>query len=266
MKDIITAWMDNAGRYKVLSKQETIEVAEKIQAAAPGSAEHTKWVNKLCRHNLKYVIGVVRSYMNGGARKLYYGDDKTADMLQQGYLGLRRAAEKFDPDRGYTFTTYANAWIRQSIGKYHIDTMSTIRVPESSAREIFTYLKNGTLRNPQGQKWVPAAAVHMRNAYNTGSLDAIVAEEIQIMDLITDEQSLTYREQVEPTPDRTDYYGIMGACGIEPRIQDLLLEYARRGNLQTVLMRHKCDNKQTRLKVREAERRVKAFVASQAST
>jgi RNA polymerase sigma factor (sigma-70 family) len=254
MSDAIGSWLNNAARYPLLSQEETIYIARRIKAAEPGSKERAKWVNKLCLHNLRLVANFTRSYVMGG-RSLKWNDDKTLDLLQQGYLGLRRAAEKYDPERGYSFSTYANAWVRQSLGKYHVTHMSLIRVPESTAREIFYYERHGKPRTKAVGLWIDRVTECARAAYAATSFDDAVLEDTSLMETISTESNLTYSapdSDFHSVTDNRDFHGVMSKAGIEPQIQDLVLAYCRRGNLDTVLMRYKCNTRAVRTKVREA--------------
>lgn len=259
MSDPIASWLNNAGRYQLLTVEETIELARAIQAAEEGSLERTKLINKLCKHNLRLVAKFTRAYMKGDTRKRTWGSEETMDLLQEGYLGLRRAANKFDPERGYTFATYANAWVRQAIGKYHVDKMSLIRVPESSAREIFFFEKHGVAR-PKSEAWVRDAARAARAAYGLVSYDNKLAdEEHSLVDLLSDENRIS-DGKAEVSYDR--YRDLMTSIGIEEKVQDVIVSYCKRGNLDIAMMKNKFPaNTVNRAKVRGAIARVQSYCA-----
>lgn len=250
MKNTLSAWLNAAGRYPVLSEAETLRIARKIQESEPGSLAHVKLVNKLCVHNLRLVVKFARSYMNSGNRRISMQDDAALDYLQQGYFGLRRAAEKFDPERGYTFATYANAWVRQALGRHHVGNLSMIRVPESSAREIFYYDTHGKPRNEKVAKWVAKASDSARAAYGMTSYDAQVLEDSSLLETLSDDNRLVSSEESGEATRVIDTFGIMSKLGIEPRVQDLIMAYIKRGNLDTVLMKNKCSSVETRKLVR----------------
>lgn len=146
-KNALDQWMNQAGRYDPLSKDEVIKICRKIQAAKPESRYQKMLVNKICLHNLKLVIMIVKRYIrrqNG----LAWADNRTEDLLQQGYMGLRCAALRFDPTRGYAFSTYAYMWIQQAVGRYYMEDL-VIRVPEHQRREAYNVLIKGKPREGQ---------------------------------------------------------------------------------------------------------------------
>jgi RNA polymerase primary sigma factor len=140
----LTAWMNTAGRYKLLSEEEILGISRKIKASNPGSAQYAKYVNKLTIHNLRLVTKFVNSFMNGKTRK-NFGCPETVDYLQVGSLGLRRAAECFDPTAGYKFSTYAYPWIRSFVSRYNMKISSIFHVPENALRDSWHYEKHGVL-------------------------------------------------------------------------------------------------------------------------
>lgn len=261
--EAIQHWTNTAADYPVLSHKATIELAQRIQALEPGSPKHTKLVNKLCLHNMRLVLTWVRQYCNG-RESVAWGSAKSVDLLQEGYFGLRKAACKFDPKRGYTFATYANAWVRQAIGKYHVDTLSDIRVPESSAREIYYFRKHGKERNQKVAGWVAEAAKCADKVYTMTSLDRILTEDDggSLLEIITEEQSLTHREGEAQSFNHDYCRSIMDELDIDPKIQDIIMTYGRRGNLETAMMKHKMSGNVTRTRVRSEIARIQAHVGA----
>lgn len=114
-EDPVQFYLRTIGRVKLLSAAEEIELARRV---AVGDQLAKK---KLIQANLRLVVSVAKKYQGRGLPFL--------DLIQEGNMGLIRAAEKFDPERGYKFSTYATWWIRQGITRALADKSRTIRVP-----------------------------------------------------------------------------------------------------------------------------------------
>ena len=173
--DEITAWMNAAGRQPVLTKEEVCVLARKIRSEEANSPRHKFYVNKLVSHNLRLVIRFVHLYMNGKSKR-NWGEVDTLDFLQTGTLGLIRAAEKYDPETGYTFATYATYWIRSFIGRYAIKTSSIFHIPENACRDAYAFEKHGFIKNKSHEVGKEFTKL-VRSAQSVVSLDMPISEE-----------------------------------------------------------------------------------------
>ena len=118
VEDPVRLYLREIGRIKLLSTSEEIELARKIiQGGTPGAIAK----RKLVQANLRLVVSIAKKYVGRGMLFL--------DLIQEGNLGLIRAAEKFDHERGFKFSTYATWWIRQAITRAIADKSRIIRLP-----------------------------------------------------------------------------------------------------------------------------------------
>ena len=115
LDDPVKTYLKEIGRVPLLSADEEAELARAAQA---GDEEARQ---RLSEANLRLVVSVAKRYAGRGLPFL--------DLIQEGNLGLMKAAEKFEPDRGFKFSTYATWWIRQSITRAIADQGRTIRIP-----------------------------------------------------------------------------------------------------------------------------------------
>lgn len=116
--DSVGLFLREMARYPLLTQAQEVELAREIAKGGP-QAELAK--RKLVRSNLRLVVSIAKKYLNRGVPFL--------DLIQEGAMGLMRAAEKFDYERGYKFSTYAYWWIRQGITRAIASQSRTVRLP-----------------------------------------------------------------------------------------------------------------------------------------
>lgn len=168
----ICSWLDAAGRRKPVDKNETLRIIKSLHRQDPGTKAHTRLLNKACEINLLLVANVVKAF---AAKRptLKWNAGQIEDLLQQGYFGLRRAVEKFDPTRGYSFSTYATPWIRQAVTRYQNTMTAQVYVPENVTQQLFYISKHGKMNKSSKNLTKSEALVHAaRYALTPARLDA----------------------------------------------------------------------------------------------
>ena len=117
--DPVRLYLKEIGKYPLLTTEEEIALAKQIAEGTPEEQAAAK--KKLSEANLRLVVSLAKRYVGRGMQFL--------DLIQEGNLGLIKAAEKFDYTKGYKFSTYATWWIRQAITRAIADQARTIRIP-----------------------------------------------------------------------------------------------------------------------------------------
>jgi RNA polymerase primary sigma factor len=113
--DALQLFFKDIGRVRLLTAQEEVGLAKRIERGSLDAKQ------KMVESNVRLVVSIAKHYRNQGLPFL--------DLIQEGTIGLVRAAEKFDYRRGFKFSTYATWWIRQSVTRALADKARTIRLP-----------------------------------------------------------------------------------------------------------------------------------------
>ena len=113
--DSIRLYLCEIGKVALLTGKEEIDLAKRIRKGDQTAKQ------RLAEANLRLVVSIAKKYIGRGLSFL--------DLIQEGNIGLFRAVEKFDPERGFKFSTYATWWIRQAITRAIADQARTIRIP-----------------------------------------------------------------------------------------------------------------------------------------
>jgi RNA polymerase nonessential primary-like sigma factor len=125
--DVTQLYLSQIGAKPLLCAEEEREIAQRVKAGDFPARQ------KMIEHNLRLVVNIAKRYLHRGIPLL--------DLVEEGNLGLIHALEKFDPDKGFRFSTYATWWIRQAIERGIMNQSRTIRLPVHIIKEL-----NGVLR------------------------------------------------------------------------------------------------------------------------
>lgn len=188
--DSIKTYLREISRHKLLNGREEIELARAIRSGDEAARR------RLIQANLRLVVSIAKRYTNHGL--------SFQDLIQEGSLGLIRAVEKFDPERGNKFSTYATWWIRQAITRALANKSRTIRVPVhmndvlNRLRKVVRELSQELARRPTIDELAKASGMERGKvllAFGSNrsllSLDAACGEESDntLADIIEDEDA-----------------------------------------------------------------------------
>ena len=234
--DSLQQFLNEAARYPLLSGPEELELAQAIERGDLEAKE------RLINSNLRLVVSIARRYQGAG-------DLCLLDLIQEGMLGLIRAAEKFDWRKGFKFSTYATLWIRQAIQRGLADRGRTIRLPVNVAqrerkiaateRQLATRLG----REPTIEEVAEAAELQAEQvaelrdvARTVTSLDRPVGEEGEtaLGDLVPAETAGP-EEEVHVTLVERAVRDTVGSLP-EPERQVIQLRYGLNGDLEPVTL------------------------------
>ncbi|MBF0385715.1 MAG: RNA polymerase sigma factor RpoD/SigA [Candidatus Omnitrophica bacterium] len=196
--DPIKAYIRDVRPIALLTAEQEIELAKRVQKGDE-EARH-----KMIRANLRLVISIAKRYIGLGV--------PLSDLIEEGNIGLMKSVEKFDPKKGFRFSTYAAWWIKQGISRAIIDQGKMIRVPVYMNEEILKYKKvvekltHKFRRKPQFSeiaKRMKLTIDKVRDLENAiarmSSLDAPLGEDGdgQVRDIIEDENVIAPDENLE---------------------------------------------------------------------
>lgn len=125
--DVTQIYLNDIGSNALLTPAQEVELARRVVQGDFSARQ------KMIEHNLRLVVNIAKHYINRGLALL--------DLIEEGNIGLMHALEKFDPERGFRFSTYATWWIRQSIERAIMNQSRTIRLPVHVIKELNVYLR-----------------------------------------------------------------------------------------------------------------------------
>jgi RNA polymerase sigma factor (RpoD-like family) len=264
--DAVGAFFKEMARYPLLKADEEIELARRVKFLSdveqlredlktqlernPTKAElaakfemnerqldHRLYLSrvakrKMIRSNLRLVVSIAKRYLNRGVPFL--------DLIQEGALGLNRATEKFDPDKGYKFSTYAYWWIRQGITRTIANDARTIRLPIhiveklNKLKKAHRELRKELNRNPSETELAAAldmTADQLRNLQQVRrrslSLNHRVGkgEDTELMELLEDNSTQSPEAQMSERMMRQEIYNVLGEVLTERERDIIALRY-----------------------------------------
>lgn len=199
--DILQIYLKDIGKFKLLRRDDERELGKIIKTGKKSDADFA--MKKLIQANLRLVVSIAKKYVGHGILFM--------DLVQEGSLGLIKAAEKFDYSKGFKFSTYATWWIKQAIVRAIANNSRTIRVPVYMADKIRLVKKtivemtfsNG--KEPTDEELAKALNMPLKKLKAVKkamipaplSLDVPIAEDLCLEDYIADDSYLAPEKTVE---------------------------------------------------------------------
>ena len=221
LDDPVKMYLKDIGRVPLLSAEEEVELAKRMQEDDAAAKK------RLSEANLRLVVSIAKRYVGRGMLFL--------DLIQEGNLGLMKAVEKFDYQKGFKFSTYATWWIRQSITRAIADQARTIRIPVHMVETInkLTRVQRVLLqelgREPTPEEIAEKMGVTeervreiQKIAQDPVSLETPIGEEedSHLGDFIEDEKTVTPSDSVATTMLKEQLLGVLDT--LTPREEKVL--------------------------------------------
>lgn len=219
----LKAYLKDIRNIPLLTPAEELELTKKVKRGDEEARE------KMIRANLRIVINIAKRYAYFGLPLM--------DLIEEGNMGLMRAVDKFNPRRGFRFSTYAAWWIRQAIGRAISDQSRLIRLPVYMGETIYKWKKaNESLsqklgRLPNDDELARAMKVTVKKlkqvsswVSKTSSLEAPIGEEGEdkVRDMVEDTNAESPQEKISKVMDRERVNGLLDhMTERERRILDL---------------------------------------------
>lgn len=194
--DSVRLYLREIGKIPLLSAEEELKLAYEIKAGDKDAKD------QMAEANMRLVVSIAKRYVGRGLDLL--------DLIQEGNTGLLRAVEKFDPDKGFKFSTYATWWIRQAITRAIADQARTIRIPVHMVETINKLLRTQRRltqelnREPTNEEIAEAMEIEvdkvehiMKIKQDISSLDASIRDDEEdsvLSDFIEDEDTVSPEE------------------------------------------------------------------------
>ena len=209
-EDAMQQYFKNISAYKPYTHEEEMELGRKIQEGTLREKEEAK--KALIQANLRLVVSIAKKYIGQGVLFM--------DLVQEGSLGLIKAAEKFDYKKGFKFSTYATWWIKQSIVRAISNYSRTIRIPVHMTDKIRLYKKVSAAltsrlgREPNDEEMSEQLGISVKKLENIKnaifkdpvSLDTPIAEDLVLEDYVADD---SYRSPDSATQSLFLYKDVM---------------------------------------------------------
>ena len=246
-------YLDEIGKTPLLKPEEEVALARRIQRGDDAARQH------MIQANLRLVVRIARDYEDFGLPLM--------DLISEGNLGLIKAVERFDPDKGGKLSTYAAWWIKQSIKRALASNGRSFRLPVhmvdriAAMRRIIHQLTVELEREPTNEELsqvmeLPVNKIaHLKTlASRSASLDSPVGEEgdATLGDLVKDEAAVSPYESLRGKSDRSDIDDLLS--GLEPREAEIIrLRFGLNGEAPLTLEQVGAKFKLTRERVRQLE-------------
>ena len=189
--DILQMYLKEIGKKKMLTKAEEVELGRKIQEGNPREKEQAK--KELVQANLRLVVSIAKKYIGQGVLFM--------DLVQEGSLGLIKAAEKFDYKKNFKFSTYATWWIKQTIIRAISNHSRTIRIPVHMLEKIRKYKRACSLVSVSNDMECDEETISKLSGLDSKKIDevksALKKEPVSLDTYVTDD--LCIQDYVEDT-------------------------------------------------------------------